>query len=716
MSFQPKFLRPNLDDSIQTERLNELENEFEIAKYNKHSDLSLEVQRKQLPIFKYKNQILYALETHRVVVVVGETGSGKSTQLPQYLWENGWADSKHSICVTEPRRIATINLAKRISDEKCCVLGQEVGYAIRFEDCYTPGLTKIKFVTDGLLIRELMQNPLLPQYSVIILDEVHERNVNTDIVIGLLKKVMKKREDLKLIVCSATVDAEEIKLYFDEGEKKANKTNLSTCIISVEGRYYPIEISYLTEPCDNYIKACVTTSIGIHIDQQDNEGDILIFLTGQDEVDEAVSALIEKATDLKNYKKKNLKKLWILPLYGSLPVSEQLKVFERTPKSCRKIIVSTNIAETSLTINGIVFVVDSGFMKLKAYDSRLGSESLITVPCSKSSANQRAGRAGRYRSGKAYRMYPESEYDKMKQHTPPEMQRCDLSSVIIQLKALGIDNVCKFDFLSPPPSKNLINTLELLHALESLDHNSKLTTPLGFQMAEFPLNPIYSKALLSSEKFGCTQEMLTIIAMLQVQHVFITPSGRKIQADKSKLKFAATEGDHITLLNVFKSFQDKLSKNKKSTPGWCQSNFLNFKSLVRANQIREQLSLILKKFKIDVKTSCGDRTEPVLKCLCTAFFANAARAHYSGDYKHLKSNVPLRVHPSSVINLYLANVDQPPPKYVIYNDIVQSKATYLIRDLSVIDSAWLYELVPNYYEFGTEREIRETNDKRFKLN
>lgn len=218
--FRPQFLRPNVDNAsnINSERLNEVETEFELAKFNANQDLSIEVQRQQLPVFKHRNQILYALETNRVVVVVGETGSGKSTQLPQYLLESGWTSSKHSICVTEPRRIAVINLAKRICDERGCLLGQQVGYAIRFEDCFVPGVTRIKFVTDGLLLREMMQNPLLPQYSVIIVDEVHERNVNTDIILGLLKKIMKKREDLKIIVCSATVDAEELKLYFDEGK------------------------------------------------------------------------------------------------------------------------------------------------------------------------------------------------------------------------------------------------------------------------------------------------------------------------------------------------------------------------------------------------------------------------------------------------------------------------------------------------------------------
>jgi ATP-dependent RNA helicase DDX35 len=715
---KPQFLKPNIDyaGNITSERLNETENELELAKPNSFGDMALDVQRQQLPIFKNKNSILYALETHRVVIVVGETGSGKSTQLPQYLMENGWTDSNHMICITEPRRIAAINLARRVCDEKSCILGQEVGYSIRFEDCFTPGVTRVKFVTDGLLIREMMQNPLLPQYSVIILDEVHERNVNTDIILGLLKKIMKKREDLKIIVCSATVDAEEIKLYFDEGSaktdkrKKENSTSLSTAIISVEGRYYPIEINYLNESCDNYIKTSVSSAFAIHLSEEDNDGDILLFLTGQDEVDQAVSELIQKATDLKSYKQtRPMKKLWVLPLYGSLPVGEQVKVFERTPRNSRKIIVSTNIAETSLTINGIVFVVDSGFMKLKSYDSRLGSESLITVAVSKSSANQRAGRAGRYRSGKAYRLYPESEYLKLKEYTPPELQRCDLMPVIIQLKALGIDNICKFDFLSPPPSKNLINSLELLNALEALDHNSKLTTPIGFQMAEFPLHPTHSKALLSSAKFGCTQEMLTIIALLQVQHVFSTPSNRKLQADKAKLKFTCIEGDHITLLNVYKSFISRQSRNKKSVVGWCQNNFLNYKSLLRAMQIREQLASILRKFKIDIQSSCEDKTEPILKCLAVSFFANSAKAHYSGDYKHLKSDISLKVHPSSVINLLLANVDQPPPKYIIYNDIVQSKSTYLMRDISVIDCNWLYELVPNYYEFGTDREIREAS-------
>ncbi len=211
-------MRPNVDNASNTsiERLNEVETELEPAKLNV-SDLSIEVQRQQLPIFKSRNQILYALETHRVLVVVGETGSGKSTQLPQYLMENGWTNAKQMICITEPRRIAAINLAKRVCDEKSCLLGHEVGYAIRFEDCFQPGVTRAKFVTDGFLIREMMQNPLLSQFSVIIVDEVHERNVNTDIILGLLKKIMRKREDLKIIVCSATVDAEELKLYFDEG-------------------------------------------------------------------------------------------------------------------------------------------------------------------------------------------------------------------------------------------------------------------------------------------------------------------------------------------------------------------------------------------------------------------------------------------------------------------------------------------------------------------
>lgn len=495
-------------------------------------------------------------------------------------------------------------------------------------------------------------------------------------------------------------------IIFNNLGGSSKKTGLPTAILSVEGRYFPIDIHYLTQPCDNYINACVSTAFAIHMTQEDRDGDVLIFLTGQDEVDQAVRSLIDKANDLKASKpKRPVKKLWILPLYGTLPVKEQLKVFERTPKSARKIIVATNIAETSLTINGIVFVVDSGFMKLKAYDSRLGCESLITVAVSKSSAQQRAGRAGRYRSGSAYRMYPESEFMKLKDHTPPEMQRCDLAPVILQLKALGIDNICRFDFLSPPPASNLINSLELLNALDALDQNSKLSPPLGYQMAEFPLHPTHAKALLASPQFECTQEMLSIVSMLQVQNVFQTPSGRKQQADRAKLKFACIEGDHITMLNVYKTFVDKVKKNNKRVQSWCGENFLNYKSLMRATQIRGQLTALMKKFKIDTKSTCGDKPEPVLKCLCVAFFANTASSHYSGDYRHLKSDVALKVHPTSVINLALANLDLPPPAYVLFNDIVQSKEVFMMRDLSVIDPAWLYELVPNYYEYGTDREV-----------
>jgi ATP-dependent RNA helicase DDX35 len=605
------------------------------------------------------------------------------------------------------------------------VLGREVGYAIRFEDCFTDKVTRLKFVTDGLLIREMMQNPLLPQYSVIILDEVHERNVNTDIIIGLLKKIMKKRKDLKIIVCSATVDAEEIKLYFDEGLKKkttetittvdTTDTSLESIIVSVEGRYFPVEINYLTEPCDNYMKASVSTAIAIHLSEENHEGDILIFLTGQDECEEVVSQLIDRAKDLHADKKRkeHVKKLWILPLYGTLPASEQLKVFERTPRNTRKIIVSTNLAETSLTINGIVYVIDCGFMKIKAYDSKLGAESLITVSVSKSNACQRAGRAGRYRSGKCFRLYSESEYLKLKDFTPPEMQRCDLGPVILQLKALGVDNICKFDFLSSPPSNNLIDSLELLYALGALDHNSKLTTPLGYQMAEFPLQPTYSKALLNAETFGCTQEILSIIALMQVQNVFVTPSGRKQQADKAKIKFACVEGDHLTLLNVYKVFREKFTKCKTGTMiRWCQENFLNFKALQRAIQIREQLVALLRKFKRKIDSTCGDKTEPILKCLASAFFLNTAKLSYSGEYRHLRSDVALKVYPGSVINLYLANTDEPPPKYVIYNDIVQAKTHHLMRDLIVIDCKWLNELVPNYYEYGTAREM---NEKRLRI-
>ncbi|VDI31476.1 ATP-dependent RNA helicase DDX35, partial [Mytilus galloprovincialis] len=514
-----------------------------------------------------------------------------------YLLEAGWAEKGYMIGVTQPRRVAAVTVASRVAEERGSILGAEVGYTIRFEDCSEEKITKVKFVTDGLLIREIMGDPLLKKYSVIMLDEAHERSLNTDIILGLLRKIQKKRTDLRIIIASATLDAEEMRDFFNNNET-GDKSKDTASIMTIEGRNYPVDIHYSLDPVPDYLKCTVETVMKVH--NSEKEGDILAFLTGQDEVEAVVRMLIDEAKKIP----RDGHKMKVLPMYGTLPSSEQMKVFERTSRNVRKIVIATNIAEASITINGIVYIIDCGFVKIKAYNPTTGIESLVIIPVSQASANQRAGRAGRVRAGKAYRLYTEESFQKLPLATVPEMQRSDLAPVVLQLKALGIINIIKFHFLSPPPAQNMVRGLELLYALYAIDEDCNLTSPLGLQMAEFPLTPMFSKMLLESGNFGCSEEAITVAAMTQIQNVFVTPSGNKSSAARSRRKFSVEEGDHVTLINVFNSF----IKYKKSSK-WCHEYFLNYKGLCRAVEIRHQLARILKKFNVPL-VSCGGEYSP----------------------------------------------------------------------------------------------------------
>nr|XP_027801121.1 probable ATP-dependent RNA helicase DHX35 isoform X1 [Marmota flaviventris] len=691
-----KFWRPGTEGpgvSISEERQSVTENSGTTIVYNPYAALSIEQQRQKLPVFKLRNHILYLIENYQTVVIVGETGCGKSTQIPQYLAEAGWTAEGRVVGITQPRRVAAVTVAGRVAEERGAVLGHEVGYCIRFDDCTDPLATRIKFLTDGMLVREMMVDPLLTKYSVIMLDEAHERTLYTDIAIGLLKKIQKKRGDLRLIVASATLDAEKFRDFFNQNET-SDPTRDTCVILTVEGRTFPVDIFYLQSPVPDYIKSTVETVVKIH--QTEGDGDILAFLTGQEEVETVVSMLIEQARALARTGMK--KHLRVLPMYAGLPSFEQMKVFERVSRSVRKVIVATNVAETSITIGGIVYVIDCGFVKLRAYNPRTAIECLVVVPVSQASANQRAGRGGRNRSGKCYRLYTEEAFDKLPQSTVPEMQRSNLAPVILQLKALGIDNVLRFHFMSPPPAQSMVQALELLYALGGLDKDCRLTEPLGLRIAEFPLNPMFAKMLLESGNFGCSQEILSIAAMMQIQNVFVIPSNQKSQAMRVHRKFAVEEGDHLTMLNVYEAF---IKHNKNSQ--WCQEHFLNYKGLVRAATVREQLKKLLVKFQVPKKSSEGD-PDPVLKCIVSGFFANAARFHSTGAYRTIRDDHELHIHPASV--LYA----EKPPRWVIYNEVIQT-SKYYMRDVTAIESAWLLELAPHFYQQGTHLSLKAKRAK-----
>ncbi|XP_003384417.3 PREDICTED: probable ATP-dependent RNA helicase DHX35 [Amphimedon queenslandica] len=661
--------------------------------FNTHLHLPISQQRQRLPIARYREQILYLVEKYRTVVIVGETGSGKTTQIPQYLHEANWTGNGYIVAVTQPRRIAVTTVASRVADERGVVLGHEVGYSIRFDDCTDSKGTRIKFLTDGMLTREMMWDPLLLKYSVVMLDEAHERNINTDIVIGLLKKIMKKRDDFHLIISSATLDAELFKSYFETNTDRADPRKDTAVIMTIEGRAFDIDIHHTKLPVADYVKSTVDTALAIH--REEPTGDILAFLTGQEEVETAVKLLKEHAERVT----KGLQ-LLPLPLYGGLPYSEQIQVFQRTPPNSRKVIVSTNIAETSVTINGIVYVIDCGFVKLKAFSPQTSLESLVIVPISQSSALQRSGRAGRVRSGKVYRLYTEESYRALDVTTVPEVQRSSMAPVVLQLKALGIDNVLRFNYLSPPPAESLLQGLELLYALGALDDEGKLTNPLGMQMAEFPLNPMFARMLLLSESFGCSEEILTITAMLQVNHAFHQPTRQKANASQAKRKFCVYEGDHLTLLNVYNAF---IRYNQD--PRWCQQNFIHYKSLCHAVSIREQLKRLLHRFKIKL-VSCHDDPIPIQKCIVSGFFVHAARLHYTGTcYKTIRGNHTLHIHPSSIL------FEERSPQWVVFNEVLQTSSLFM-RDVTVVDPEWLYQLAPHFYQYGTEREIAESKKQK----
>ncbi|KAI8051129.1 P-loop containing nucleoside triphosphate hydrolase protein [Syncephalis plumigaleata] len=439
--------------------------------------------------------------------------------MPQYLHEAGWSDGGRVIACTQPRRIAATSVAERVADEMRVKIGQEVGYTVRFDECYDPQRTRIRYMTDGVLFREAMQDPLLSKYSVIMVDEAHERSLYTDMLLGLLKRIQKQRPELRVIISSATMDADAFVRFFNTNQTGDEKYD-DAVAISLEGRMHPVDIQYLEQPCENYLDEAVRTVMTIHA--KELPGDILVFLTGRDEVDHVVARITQLAAGIP----RGDLRLDALPIYAGLPLERQMAVFESAGYNTRKVIVATNVAEASLTIDGIVYVVDCGFVKIKAYNPDTGMDRLVITPVSQASAQQRAGRAGRVRPGKAFRLYTEASFNSLATHSVPEMQRTELSSVLLQLKAMGIDNVLRFDYMTPPPTQLMVRALELLYSLQALDDYARLSVPLGMQMAECPLDPMLSKILLDAHTFSCGEEMLTIAAMASVQNVFTSPAKR----------------------------------------------------------------------------------------------------------------------------------------------------------------------------------------------
>ncbi|KAI2513995.1 hypothetical protein MHU86_379 [Fragilaria crotonensis] len=626
---------------------------------------SIKEQRDGLPIAKLKNELMGAISSNQVLVVIGETGSGKTTQMTQYMVELGLT-KRGIVGCTQPRRVAAVSVAKRVAEEYGCALGEQVGYSIRFEDV-TSKETIIKYMTDGMLMREYLADNDLNRYSALMLDEAHERTIHTDVLFGLLKDLCRRRPDLKIIVTSATLDAEKFSTYF-----------FQCPIFTIPGRTFPVEILYTKEAESDYLDAAMITVMQIHLSEP--AGDILVFLTGQEEIDVCCETLFNRMQALGDL----APELIILPVYSSLPSEMQSRIFEPAPQGTRKCVVATNIAEASLTIDGIFYVIDPGMAKMKAFNPKIGMDSLVVTPISQASARQRAGRAGRTGPGKCYRLYTEQAYKtEMLATNIPEIQRTNLGNVVLQLKAMGINDLLGFDFMDPPPVATMVGAMESLHALGALDDEGLLTR-LGRKMAEFPLEPNLSKMLILSVDLGCSEEILIITSMLSVENPFYRPRDKQAQADMRKAKFHQAEGDHLTLLAVYKGWE----ASKFSNP-WCFENFVQARSMKRAQDVRKQLVTIMDRYKLDL-LSAGKNYKLICKAITAGFFTHAAKKDPQEGFRTLVDQNPVYIHPSSA--LFNKN-----PEFVIYHELVLTTKEYM-RNVMEIDARWLVELAPAFYK------------------
>jgi pre-mRNA-splicing factor ATP-dependent RNA helicase DHX38/PRP16 len=660
---------------------------------------SLKEQREYLPAFAVREDLLRVIRDNQVVIVVGETGSGKTTQLTQFLYEDGYAKLGMIGC-TQPRRVAAMSVAKRVSEEMECRLGSTVGYAIRFEDC-TSKETAIKYMTDGVLLRESLNEQDLDKYSCVIMDEAHERALNTDVLMGLFKKVLTRRRDLKLIVTSATMNSKKFSDFYGGAPE-----------FFIPGRTFPVDVMFHRSPVEDYVDQAVQQVLAIHVSMA--AGDILVFMTGQEDI-ECTCELVQERLSALN----DPPKLLILPIYSQMPADLQAKIFDKAAPGVRKVIVATNIAETSLTVDGIMYVVDAGYSKLKVYNPRMGMDTLQITPISQANASQRAGRAGRTGPGKAFHLFTEAAFkDELYIQTIPEIQRTNLSNTVLLLKSLGVKDLLDFDFMDPPPQDTITTSLFDLWALGALNNIGDLTT-IGKKMTAFPMDPSLAKLLITSEDYGCSEEMLTIVSMLSVPSVFYRPKERQEESDAAREKFFVPESDHLTYLHVYSQW-----KSNGYSDAWCTRHFLHPKSLRRAKEIREQLLDIMKMQKMSM-ISCGTDWDIIRKCICSGYYHQAAKVKGIGEYNNLRTSVTVQLHPTSALYGlgYL-------PDYVVYHELILTSKEYMSTVTSV-DPHWLAELGGVFYsvkekgysarekrvteiEFSRKMEIEEemARDKR----
>jgi ATP-dependent RNA helicase DHX8/PRP22 len=668
--------------------------------------------RKSLPIYQHREEILNLIKNNNYCIITGETGSGKTTQLPQYIIESltladffkndkVFQKSKKSprVVITQPRRVAAIQMAKRVCYEKNYKLGNEIGYTIRFGDNSCEN-TIIKYVTDGILVKECLADNILNKYHVVIIDEAHERSLYSDILFALIKQVVKIRNgSLKLIIMSATLNTEQFIKYFN-----------NCPLLKVSGKLYPVDITYHPSPMDKRVKSSVELAIRIHL--HEGPGHILAFLTGFEECEKACKMTFNILEDLSK-KGKKVPPMNIMPLYGAQNTEDQSKIFEKTKNGCRKLIFCTNIAETSLTVDGIGYVIDCGYVKQKIYNHKTSMDSLMIVPISKVQAKQRSGRAGRTGPGKCLRIYTEQFYkNSMTDIIVPEILRVNLASTILTLKSMGIDNIIDFDFMDKPDSNSIYEALKQLFFLQAIDIDGHITN-LGKEMTKFPLDCCYSRALIASNFFNVKNEMEILVSLISSENVFVNVNkydeDRRAYFEKTKNEFIDKYSDHITLLNIYKELEFHNFDEE-----WCQKHFLHIRALRQTRNILEQIKtymnninlrecekfyniFYIKNLREGIENDSSLDDYEKINCLvrmslCQGFYMNAARIMNNSidglGYIRISDGISVTLDRFSSIALKNLKCD-----YVIFTELSGTISKPVMKQVSSVELKWINDLL-----------------------
>lgn len=722
-----------------------------------------------LPVNAYREEILQFLHhntSNQVLLIAAATGSGKSTQIPRFLLDT----TTHRMAVSQPRRVAATTLAHRVAWLHAnqtqvplhTIYGHQIGYRVRFDDFTRGSQTQLAYVTDGMLLREAMVDPLLQKYSIIFLDEAHERSLQTDILMGVVYRARQVRRDrmrkLQIVIMSATLQVETFQAFFGHNE---------THCLHIPGRQFPVEILYTEHPQEDYIEAALATIMQIHQhNPHDKEGDILVFLPGLEEIESLASMLKQQlATDQQD--ELNSNSLWtgdkvevlnsraaassknlvagvlVCVLYAALPPDAQLQAFAPKPEHCtRKVILSTNIAETSVTLPDIRYVIDTGKYKSRHVVASTGMECLSVQDISQAQAQQRTGRAGRVQAGLCFRLFTEDAWNQLEETTVPEILRVNLGQVVLQLKGMGVKDPTEFEFVTSPQKESLVGAAKLLYALRALDDKMELT-PYGRKLAKLPLDPVFGHLLLQSAEYECVAEMLTAVSMLSTDNLLVRPPGGEgtSKAAAAHRRFGSHEGDLPTFLNIYKAwrseaiyvpplsggtkaqkrYRQQSQKQQEKGAGkllrhgeWCQRNYVSGRALARAYSVRQQLCDLCRRSRelnglgMDTSSTCGSDMVPFLKCVAAGLFLQVAtriKAEQKGDergrsgtvvstrgkYQTKLGNEFVSVHPTSVMFNR-----QPAPECVVYAELVVTKKSY-IRSVTQIREEWLNEVAPNLY-------------------